>query len=136
MSERKRSIIVTGKRKTAIAKAVVKPGKGNVMINSHPLEIISPEIAKEKMMEPIILAGEKAKTVDVKINVRGGGFMGQAEAVRMALARALVKWNRSTQLKRTFTQYDRTMIAGDPRQTEPKKFGGPGPRRKKQKSYR
>ena len=127
---------VTGKRKTAIAKAVVKSGKGKITVNGYPLEVIDPEIAREKMMEPLLLAGDKAKTVDIKVNVKGGGFMGQAEAVRMALVRALVKWNRSVQLKRLFTQYERTMVAGDPRQTEPKKFGGPGPRRRKQKSYR
>jgi small subunit ribosomal protein S9 len=136
LSERKKVVQVTGKRKTAIAKAVVKPGKGKITVNGYPLEAIDPEIAREKMMEPLLLAGDKAKTVDIKVNVKGGGFMGQAEAVRMALVRALVKWNRSVQLKRLFTQYERTMMAGDPRQTEPKKFGGPGPRRRKQKSYR
>ena len=136
LSERKKSIIVTGKRKTAIAKAVLKLGSGNITVNGFPIDIINPEIAKEKMMEPILLAGDKAKSIDMRVNVRGGGFMGQAEAVRMALARGLVKWNRSTQLQRIFTQYDRTMIAGDPRQTESKKFGGPGPRRRRQKSYR
>jgi len=136
LSERKKVVQVTGKRKTAIAKAVVKSGKGKITVNGYPLEVIDPEIAREKMMEPLLLAGDKAKTVDIKVNVKGGGFMGQAEAVRMALVRALVKWNRSVQLKRLFTQYERTMVAGDPRQTEPKKFGGPGPRRRKQKSYR
>ena len=136
MSERKRVVLVTGKRKTAIAKAVVKPGVGKITVNGYPLEAIGPEIAREKMMEPLLLAGDKAKTVDIKVNVQGGGFMGQAEAVRMAIVRALVKWNKSAQLKRLFTQYERTMIAGDPRQTESKKFGGPGPRRRKQKSYR
>lgn len=136
MSERKKVVQVTGKRKTAIAKAVVKSGNGKITVNGYPLEAIDPEIAREKMMEPLLLAGDKAKTVDIKVNVKGGGFMGQAEAVRMALVRALVKWNRSVQLKRLFTQYERTMMAGDPRQSESKKFGGPGARRRKQKSYR
>ncbi len=136
MSERKKVVLVTGKRKTAIAKAVVKPGAGKVTVNGYPLETVSPEIAREKMMEPLMLAGDKAKTVDIRVNVQGGGFMGQAEAVRMALVRALIKWNRSTQLKRLFSEYERTMVAGDPRRTESKKFGGPGPRRRKQKSYR
>ncbi len=136
MSERKKVALVTGKRKMAIAKAVIRPGAGKITVNGYPLESISPEIAREKMMEPLLLAGDKVKTVDIRVNVRGGGFMGQAEAVRMAIVRALVKWNRSTQLKRLFTQYERTMIAGDPRQAESKKFGGPGARRRKQKSYR
>jgi len=74
--------------------------------------------------------------VNVRVKVRGGGVMGQAEAARMAIARALVDWSRSAELRRLFTSFDRTMLAGDPRRKEPKKFGGPGARRRKQKSYR
>ena len=136
MSERKRLIIVSGKRKTAIAKAVVKPGVGKVTVNGYPIEAIRPEIARETIKEPLLLAGDKVKTMDIKIKVDGGGFMSQAEAVRMALVRGLVKWTRSAQLTRLFSQYERTMLAGDPRRSESKKFGGPGPRRRKQKSYR
>jgi small subunit ribosomal protein S9 len=62
--------------------------------------------------------------------------MGQAEAARMAIARALLKWTKSSHLRRVFLAYDRTMIAGDPRRKEPKKFGGPGARARDQKSYR
>jgi small subunit ribosomal protein S9 len=62
--------------------------------------------------------------------------MGQAEAARMAIARGLVEFTRSAELRRLFTGFDRTMLAGDPRRKEPKKFGGPGARRRKQKSYR
>lgn len=136
LSERKRLIIVSGKRKTAIAKAVVKPGVGKVTVNGYPIEALHPEIAREKIKEPLLLAGDKVSTMDIKIKVDGGGFMGQAEAVRMALVRGLVKWTRSAQLKRIFSQYERTMLAGDSRRSESKKFGGPGARRRKQKSYR
>lgn len=62
--------------------------------------------------------------------------MGQAEAARMAIANVLLKWTKSTRLHTTFRDYDRTMIAGDPRRKEPKKFGGPGARARDQKSYR
>jgi small subunit ribosomal protein S9 len=62
--------------------------------------------------------------------------MGQAEATRMAISRALLNWTKSTHLRRLFLQYDRTMVAGDPRRSEPKKFGGPGARARDQKSYR
>ncbi len=62
--------------------------------------------------------------------------MGQAEATRMALAKALIKWTKSSRLETAFLKYDRTMIAGDPRRKEPKKFGGPSARAKDQKSYR
>lgn len=136
MSERKRILLVTGKRKTAIARAVIKPGRGNVTVNEFPVSTISPELARARISEPLTLAGDRLNSVDVRVKVRGGGVMGQAEAARMAIARALVEWSRSAELRRVFTSFDRTMLAGDPRRKEPKKFGGPGARRRKQKSYR
>jgi len=136
MSERKRIILVTGKRKTAIARAVIKPGRGNVTVNEFPVSNISPELARARISEPLTLAGDRLSSVDVRVKVRGGGIMGQAEAARMAIARALVEWSRSAELRRVFTSFDRTMLAGDPRRKEAKKFGGPGARRRKQKSYR
>jgi len=136
MSERRKIVLVTGKRKTAIARAVVKPGKGRVTVNEYPVELITPEAARMKMMEPMVVAGERMKGVDIRVHVRGGGVMGQAEATRMAIARGLVEWTKSSELRRMLLSYDRGMLAGDPRHTEPKKFGGPGARRRRQKSYR
>jgi len=135
-AERKRLILVTGKRKTAIARAIVRNGSGNVFVNGTPLSTFTPEIARMKIYEPLLLSGERSKAVDVHVKVSGGGFMGQAEAARMCVAKALVQWTRSSELKKTITNYDRTMLAGDPRRKEPKKFGGPGARRREQKSYR
>jgi small subunit ribosomal protein S9 len=133
----KKVLVVSGKRKTAVAKAVVKPGMGRIRINMTPLEIYEPEVARQKIMEPLIQAGDEVwKQLDIDIKVWGGGYMGQAEAARMAIANALLKWTKSTQLRTAFTEYDRTMIAGDPRRKEPKKFGGPGARARDQKSYR
>ncbi len=133
----KRVLVVCGKRKTAVARAVVKPGIGRIRINMTPLEIYQPEVARQKIMEPLIQAGDEVwKQLDIDIKVSGGGYMGQAEAARMALANALLKWTKSTQLRTLFTEYDRTMIVGDPRRKEPKKFGGPGARARDQKSYR
>jgi len=133
----KKVLVVSGKRKTAIAKATVRQGRGRIRVNNVPLEIYEPAIAREKIFEPLLEAGEDVwKQVDISIKIRGGGFMGQAEAARMALAKALVKWTKSSHLKRVFLKYDRTMIAGDPRRKEPKKFGGPGARARDQKSYR
>jgi small subunit ribosomal protein S9 len=136
MSERKRILLVTGKRKTAIARAVIKPGRGSVTVNEFPVSQIRPELARARISEPLSLAGDRLNTIDVRVRVHGGGFMGQAEAARMAIARALTEWTRSAELRRVFTSFDRTMLAGDPRRKEPKKFGGPGARRRKQKSYR
>jgi small subunit ribosomal protein S9 len=136
MSERRRILLVTGKRKTAIARAVFKPGRGNVTVNDFPVSNMSSELARARISEPLTLAGERMNAVDVRVKVRGGGIMGQAEAARMAIARGLVEYSRSAELRRLFTSFDRTMLAGDPRRKEPKKFGGPGARVRKQKSYR
>jgi small subunit ribosomal protein S9 len=133
----KKVLVISGKRKTAIARCVVKLGIGRIRINRIPLEIYEPEIAREKIMEPLIQAGDDVwKQLDIDIKVAGGGHMGQAEASRMAIANALLKWTKSSRLRRVFVEYDRTMIVGDPRRREPKKFGGPGARARDQKSYR
>jgi small subunit ribosomal protein S9 len=133
----KKVLVVSGKRKTAMARAVVKPGIGRVRINRTPIEIFEPEIAREKIMEPLSQAGDDVwKQLDMDIKVSGGGYMGQAEAARMAIANALLKWTKSAHLRTVFVEYDRTMLAGDFRRKEPKKFGGPGARAKDQKSYR
>ncbi len=133
----KKVLVVSGKRKTATARAVVKQGVGRVRINKTPVEIIEPEIAREKIMEPLLQAGDAVwKQVDMEVKTSGGGYMGQAEAARMAIANALLKWTKSGHLRTVFTEYDRTMVAGDARSKEPKKFGGPGARAKEQKSYR
>ena len=133
----KKVLVISGKRKTAIARAVVRPGVGRIRINRIPLEIYEPEIAREKLIEPLIQAGDETwKQVDIDVKVSGGGYMGQAEAARMAIANALLKWTRSSHLRTVFVEYDRTMIAGDPRRKEPKKFGGPSARARDQKSYR
>ncbi|MGD8506374.1 MAG: 30S ribosomal protein S9 [Candidatus Bathyarchaeota archaeon] len=130
-------VLTSGKRKTAIARATVKAGKGRIRINNVPLEILEPKIAREKVMEPLMQAGDEVwKQLNIDIKVSGGGFMGQAEASRTALARALLKWTKSAHLRRVFSGFDRTLIAGDPRRREPKKFGGPGARARDQKSYR
>ncbi|MGD8544051.1 MAG: 30S ribosomal protein S9 [Candidatus Bathyarchaeota archaeon] len=130
-------LLTSGKRKTAIARATVREGQGRIRINKVPLEILEPEIARKKIMEPLLQLDEKIwKQLDIDIKVSGGGFMGQAEAVRTSIARALMKWTKSRHVKTVLTEYDRTMIAGDSRRKEPKKFGGPSARARNQKSYR
>jgi small subunit ribosomal protein S9 len=136
MSSKKRVLITSGKRKTAIARVTTTEGKGRVRINKTPLEIYRPTIAREKIKEPLDVVADFSKSLDINVEVKGGGFMGQAEASRIAIARALAEWPRSTKNKKALMAYDRTMLVGDPRRKEPKKYGGPGARRKKQKSYR
>ena len=133
----KKVLVISGKRKTATARAVVKSGIGRIRINRIPLEIYEPEIARKKIMEPLMQAGNDVLSqLDVDVKVSGGGYMGQAEASRMVIANALLKWTKSSRLRRVFVEYDRTMVVGDPRRKEPKKFGGPGARARDQKSYR
>jgi small subunit ribosomal protein S9 len=130
-------LLTSGKRKTAIARATVRTGKGRIRINNVPLEVYEPKNARDKILEPVLLAGDNVcKQLDINVKVSGGGFMGQAEAARTAIARALSRWTKSAHLQALFTQYDRTLIAGDSRRREPKKFGGPGARARDQKSYR
>lgn len=137
MSSTTKVLLTSGKRKTAIARATVRTGKGRVRVNNVPVEIFEPQIARDKILEPLRLAGDNVwKQLDIDIKMSGGGFMGQADAARTAVARALLRWTKSSHLQTLFAEYDRTLIAGDPRRREPKKFGGPGARAKDQKSYR
>jgi len=124
MSSRRRSVLAVGKRKTSKARVVISEGKGRVRINNTPIQLHEPWIAREKIMESLRLAGDYADKVDIKAKTQGGGVMSQAEAVRMGIAQGLVKYTRSKRLRSRYMEYDRT------------KFGGPGARRRKQKSYR
>jgi small subunit ribosomal protein S9 len=136
MIDKKKMVFTLGKRKTAIAKTTLKSGNGRVTVNNIPAAILEPETFRVKVFEVLLLAGDKASEVDISVNVHGGGLVGRAEAVRTSMARAFINWTKSKDLKKKYINYDRTMLAGDSRRTEPKKFGGPGARRRKQKSYR
>ncbi len=130
-------VISSGKRKTAIARATIREGTGQVHINKIPLGNYNPIMVRQIIEEPLYIAGsEITDKIDIRVNVRGGGVMGQAQASRMAIARGLVDFTKSADLRRQFVEYDRTLMAGDSRRREKKKFGGPGARAKKQKSYR
>lgn len=131
-------VITTGKRKTSIARAVIRAGHGRVWINGMPIEVFPIEIAREKIAEPLNLIGKLAKQVDIRISVKGGGVMSQADACRMAIARGLLEYfsEYREELSKIFREYDRHMLSGDPRQTEPEKWGRYSARRRWQKSYR
>jgi small subunit ribosomal protein S9 len=129
-------INTSGKRKSAIARATVKSGKGRVRVNRKPIELVEPEVARLKMMEPLVLAREKAQKVDISVNVKGGGFMGQADSVRTAIARGLVEYFGEEELKDRYLKYDRALLVNDPRRHLPKTPLGRGARKKRQKSYR
>jgi small subunit ribosomal protein S9 len=131
-----KTIVTSGKRKTAIARATIKAGRGRVRINKIPVEIFQPEIARMLLMEPLIMAKKLVNKVDINVDVKGGGFMGQAEAARTAIARALFEWSKDEELRKAFLEYDRTLLVNDTRRKEPKKQGGRGARKRRQTSYR
>jgi small subunit ribosomal protein S9 len=137
-------------RKTSSAHVYITKGVGKVRINNVPVEMIQQETAREVMLAPLEVSGDLRNKVNISVRVKGGGFMGQANATATAITRALIGWTKSKKdprdhplsksaredLRNRITEFDKYLISGDARRKEPKKFGGPGARRKKQKSYR
>tara|TARA_B100000614_G_scaffold45711_1_gene38693 strand:- start:905 stop:1342 length:438 start_codon:yes stop_codon:yes gene_type:complete len=139
----KKVVHTSGKRKTAVARATVKVGKGRVRVNSEPIEIMQPALSRRKAMEPLIIADamNRLSKVDINILTHGGGIMGQTDAIRTAIARGLVHYNGGAEgldeeLRDEYLRFDRSLLVNDPRRKEPKHQLGRGARRKKQKSYR
>jgi len=132
-----KTIQVAGKRKRAVARATLKIGKGIVRINSTILDLYEPELAKMKIKEPLLIAGKSAEAIDIKVNVSGGGWASQAEATRLAIAKGLVAFTESAELKQKFLDYDRHLLVADTRYKETRKPGTHSrARSKRQKSYR
>lgn len=132
----KKIVNSSGKRKTAIARATIQKGNGMVRVNKKPVQLYEPEIARLKIFEPLKIAEKFIDKINIDVNVRGGGFMSQANAVRTAIAQGLVKFTGDPGLKLTFLEYDRSLLVSDSRRKEPKKPLGRGARKKRQKSYR
>lgn len=128
-------VVTSGKRKRAVARASAIKGKGHVRVNKNILQAY-PEYLRQIMGEPIRLAGATVKDIDVSVLVEGGGPVSQADAVRTAIAKALVSFTGDEELKLMFMQYDRTLLVNDTRRSEPKKQMGRGARKRRQKSYR
>ena len=141
-------------RKTANAHVYItkarKGREGKVVVNNVPIDIIEPLIAREVILTPLEIAGELRKKIEISVRVSGGGFMGQSYAAATAITRALIGWTKNKKepkehpftksdranLRNDINEFDKYLISGDARRKEPKKFGGPGARRRKQKSYR
>lgn len=135
MAAAKQKVIQTiGKRKEAVARATLLPGKGIVKINNQLLKHIKPQILHDRMMEPLVLSEDIASKVDIHVRVAGGGVQGQTEASRLAIARALVEFNKK--LKKTFLDYDRNLLVADIRTKEQRKPNDSRARASRQKSYR
>lgn len=128
--------VYSGSRKKARAFATIEPGTGIVRYNGFLLETL-PEHIRAIVSVPVKLIGDKRFLVNIKVKTTGGGPIGQAYAAAIAISRALIDYFKDEkEIKETILKYDRHLIIGDERQKEPKKFGGPGARRREQKSYR
>jgi small subunit ribosomal protein S9 len=130
------TILTSGKRKTAIARAATKKGKGIITINGYPIEFHPVQILREKIFEPIQLVGDKINEVNIEVEVHGGGTTGQADAARTAIAKGIVEYFGDDKIEEMFRLYDRTLLVNDIRRKLPKKPQGSGARAKRQKSYR
>jgi small subunit ribosomal protein S9 len=130
----KKLIQTSGKRKRAIARATLREGNGKITINGQPFEQYGNAIIQLRIGEPLALAGDKINNVDIAVRVNGGGIYGQADAIRLAIARALVDYDKK--LKNVFDEYDRLLLVADVRRKEVCKPNVSKARKKRQKSYR
>jgi len=130
-----KNVVVSGKRKHAIARASLSEGKGIVRVNKIPLEVIKPAMVRLKLQEPIILAGDTAKKFDIDVIVSGGGTTSQVEASKLVISKALMTQDKK--LEKVFLDYDRQLLVADVRRKETRKPNRHGKARaKRQKSYR
>ncbi|NOZ26120.1 MAG: 30S ribosomal protein S9 [Nitrospirae bacterium] len=122
----------TGRRKTSVARVILKPGTGRVEVNNRPIEKYFPrETLRMVVRQPLELAGMYNK-LDVKVTVSGGGLSGQAGAVRHGIARALL--NVDSDLRPKLKKEG--LLTRDPRMRERKKYGQKGARKRFQFSKR
>ncbi len=128
-------IQTSGTRKSAVARATLRAGKGRLTVNNLRLDEFGTPLARERISEPLILAGNIRNKVDISVKTHGGGITGQADAARLAIGRALVE--HTPALKEVLLDYDRTLLVADVRQKEVVKPNSHGKARaKRQKSYR
>jgi small subunit ribosomal protein S9 len=134
--KQKKVFVARGKRKESVARATIQEGKGVIRINSLSLTALSNRYVKEIIREPLRYVGPEANSVDISVNVYGGGSMGQAQAARTAIAKALTMFFEDQKLKEKFISIDRSLVIEDTRRVERKKYCGPKARARYQKSYR
>ena len=130
-------VFATGKRKTAVARASLKPGKGIVKVNNQPLDLFPNEMLRLTIKEPLLLTDPDWKRFDIRVTTKGGGMTGQARAARQAIAKGLAQV-LGEKARQAFLEYDRNLLVYDPRRTEPHKppHSSWGARRYKQRSKR
>ncbi len=132
-----KAIITAGKRKSAVARAVITQGTGVVKINGRLVKFFEPVVARLKLEEPLFLAGEQANSFNIDVHVKGGGTMSQAEAARLAIAKGILGVTKDKKLEKVYLDYDRHLLVADVRRRENRKPNTHGKARaKRQKSYR
>lgn len=132
-----KNIITSGKRKTAVARAVITEGNGKITINQKDHKTLH-LFDKLKIEEPLRIAENLLGKLgfDVAITVVGSGEKSQIEAARIALSKAILAFSKSKELEKTYLAYDRNLLIADVRRKEARKPGDSKARRKRQKSYR
>ena len=137
MEKEKSKLVVSGKRKTAVAKATIEDGNGVVTFNGRPLNFLS-ELQQLEISEPLIIAKDVLGDLkfNIALNVKGGGIACQVEAGRLAIARAIVKFVGDDNLRNAFLAYDRNMLIADTRRKEVCKPGDSKARAMRQTSFR
>jgi small subunit ribosomal protein S9 len=126
--------IYTGKRKTCVARLIVRPGKGNIYVNDAPLNDGQNLILSSKIATPLSLAPEFWKSHDFYFKITGGGPVAAGDAAATAVAKAILDSDQG--LREQLLAFDRSLVVDDPRQAEPKKPNRRSARRFRQKSYR
>jgi small subunit ribosomal protein S9 len=125
-------ITATGRRKTSVARVFLKPGKGSIVINARSLqEYFGRETARMIVLQPFDVT-QTAGTLDIDVNVIGGGSSGQAGAIRHGIARALIQFNPDYRLPLKKAGF----VTRDPRAVERKKYGRHKARKRPQYSKR
>lgn len=132
-----KKVYASGKRKSAVARAIVQTGTGKVTLNGRDYETLQ-LFNKLKIAEPLRIAEVVLGKVDFdcKLTVKGGGEIGQVDAARLAFAKAIVDYTKSQELEDAFYDYDKTLLVADARRKETRKPGTSRARAKRQTSYR
>ena len=124
--------IFVGRRKTSVARVILKNGNGKITVNNKDFEEFFPQLlSREDILLPFKLTETEGK-YDVQVNVKGGGTTGQAQSVRLGIARALVEINPDYRAKLK----TEGLLTRDPRMVERKKYGQPKARKRFQFSKR
>jgi small subunit ribosomal protein S9 len=131
------NLVVSGKRKSAVAKATIVSGSGKVLVNKRPISFLD-ELQQLEINEPLVIAKDILGDLnfDISVNVKGGGSAAQIEAARLAVAKAIVEFTENEDLRSAYLAYDRNMLVADTRRKEAYKPGDSKARAMRQTSFR